>query len=308
MNAKREQILKQLRDAADEGIHSETFFQAMQEALRLRPAPHEALRQAMQKHWGEKQRKLPFSPEKEHLVREALSRIYSPSERARDSNHPVGAAANAIRAALPEFEPWQIDLSQVDLSEMARRLFGGKGQAFSFLQPPGLATESEGSYVTASRAWLIQDADGHLCTSYELIQKKASGKELKEQMHQGNKLSDILVLWIRSEALELRNVEDLLRRLADTIVPEKLVRFCPYDEPRYRAGLRMQLGDDPAPAAIGGVHTPWPGLPEGANFASVLIYLEPWAAARSGQAIELEDFSISDFFKNRRQQNSNEPP
>jgi hypothetical protein len=59
----------------------------------------------------------------------------------------------------------------------------------------------------------------------------------------------------------------------------------------------MQLGDNPIPAAIGGVHTPWPGLPEGASFASTLIYLESWAAAHSGQVIELMDFSPSDFFR-----------
>lgn len=304
MNAKREQILRQLKDAADEGLHSETFFQAMHQALRLRPVPHEMLRNVMQKHWAEKLKKLPMPPEKERKLREVLGRIYSPSERAQDPNHPVGAAANAIRAALPEFESWQIDLSQVDLSEAARRMFDGKGQAFSFLQPPGLTTGSEGSYITASRAWLVQDEDGRLCTTNELMQRITTSKKLKAQMHQGNKLSDTLLLWKRSEGLELRVIEDLLRHLSEVIVPEMPVRFCPYEEPRYRTGLRMQLGDNSIPAAIGGVHMPWPGLPEGADFASVLIYLEPWAATRSGQAIELEEFSLSVFSNSRKQQDS----
>ena len=299
MNAKREQILQQLKDAADEGIQSEAFFQAMRQALRLRPVPHEMLRKVMQKHWAEKLKKLPMSPGKERKLREALGRIYGPSQRAQDPNHPVGAVAKAIRAALPEFQEWQIDLSQVDLSEAARRMFEGKGQAFSFLQPPGLTTSSEGSYITASRAWLVQDEDGRLCTTSELMQRKATGKELKEQIHQGNTLSDTLFLWKRSEALELRDIEDLLRRLSGVIAPETPARFCAYEEPRYRTGLRMQLGDNPIPAAIGGVHTPWPELPEGASFASVLIYLEPWAAARSGQEIELEEFSLADFFGNK---------
>ena len=127
---------------------------------------------------------------------------------------------------------------------------------------------------------------------------------MNEQIHQGVKLSDTLTLWIRSEKLELRTIEDLLRRLSEMIVPEIPVRFCPYEELRYRVGLRMQLRDNPIPAAIGGVHIPWPGLPEGARFASILIYLEPWAASRSGQTIELEDFSISDLFNRRRQQDS----
>ncbi len=185
ISAKREQILRQLRDASEEGIQSETFFQAMRQALRLRPVPHEMLRKVMQKHWVEKLKKLPMPPEKERKLREALGRIYAPSQRAQDPNHPVGAAANAIRAALPEFKPWQIDLSRVDLSQAARRMFEGKGQAFSFLQPPCLATGSDGSYITASRAWLMQDEDGHLCTYYELMQRKTTGKELKAQIHQG---------------------------------------------------------------------------------------------------------------------------
>ncbi len=59
----------------------------------------------------------------------------------------------------------------------------------------------------------------------------------------------------------------------------------------------MQLGDDPVPAAIRGVQNPWPGLPDGINVASVLIYLEPWAAAQTGEAVELADFSPFDFMK-----------
>lgn len=304
MNAKREQILQQLKAAADEGIHSETFFQAMREAIRLRPAPHEMLRKVMQKHWAEKLKKLPMPPEKERKLREALGRIYGPSERARDPNHPVGETANAIRAALPEFNEWQIDLSQVDLSEMYRRMFEGKGQAFSFLKPPGLMTQSEGSYITASRAWLVKDEDGRFCTTAELMQRKTTGKEFKEQMQQKNKLSDTFFLWIRSETLDLRDIEDLLRRLSKAIIPETPIRFCSYEEPRYRTGLRMQLGDNPIPAAIGGVHTSRPGLAEGGHFASVVIYLEPWAAARSGQLIELDDFTMSDFFGDNKPRNA----
>jgi hypothetical protein len=277
----------------------------MRQAIRLRPVPHEMLRKIMQKHWAERLKKLPFSPEKERKLRETLGRIYSPSERARDPDHPVGAAAKAIRDALPDFKPWQIDLSQVDLSEAYRRMFEGKDQAFTFLLPPGLTTEPEGSYIKASRAWLMQDEDGSFCTSYELMQRKGTGKEFKEQIHQKNKVSDILFLMNkRSGTLELRIVEDLLRHLSEVITPETPVRFCPYEEPRYRTGLRMQLGDNPIPAAIGGVHTPWPGLPEGASFASILIYLEPWASARSGQVVELEDFTISDFFNNKTEEDS----
>ena len=241
-------------------------------------------------------------PEKEQKLREALDRIYGPSERARNPDHPVGETATAIRAALPEFQSWQIDLSQVDLSETYRRMFDGKGQAFAFLQPPDLTAESKGSYITSSRGWLVKDKDGRFCTSTELMQRKTTSKEFKEQIQQKNKLSDTLFLWMRSEMLDMHDIEELLRRLSKTITPEVPVRFCSYEDPRYRTGLRMQLSDNPIPAAIGGVHMPWPGLPEGGHFASVVIYLEPWSEARSGQVVELADFSMADFFDSRKKQ------
>ncbi|MHC4582641.1 MAG: RNA polymerase sigma factor, partial [Planctomycetota bacterium] len=52
MNEQREQILRQIRDAFDEGPNSEAFYQAMREALRLRPFPDELLRDLMRKHWA----------------------------------------------------------------------------------------------------------------------------------------------------------------------------------------------------------------------------------------------------------------
>ena len=176
MNAKREQILQQLKDASEEGIQSEAFFQAVRQALSLRPASNDLLRKIMQS----------------------------------------------------------------------------------------------------------KDTRGGMLS----------------QMKQGGRLSDSMsLLWKRTEPLELRAVEELLRRLSNEIVPNTPVSFCPYEEPRYRAGLRMQLGDDPVPAAIGGVQNPWPGLPDGINVASVVIYLEPWAAAQTGEAVELANFSLSDFMK-----------
>ena len=113
-------------------------------------------------------------PEQARKLRKALFRLYRPSEKAQAPHPPVAAAAKAIRAALPDFKPWQIDLSQVDLSQVARQMFDDKGQAFSFLRPPGFTTVSEGAYITGSRAWLIQDEDGRFCTYYELMQQKAS--------------------------------------------------------------------------------------------------------------------------------------
>jgi len=302
MNPKREKILQQLKNASKEGIRSEAFFQAMRQALRLRPVPNDLLRKVMQKHWAEKLKNKPMQPEKERMIREALSRIYSPSERARDPNHPVGAVANAIRAALPEFRQWQIDLSKVDISRLARHIFDGKGEAFSFLQPPDFAEGSQGSYISATHAWLIKDENGSVCTYFEIMQNKNSKDSMMAQMKQGARLSDAMcLLWKQAEPLELRTVEELLRRLSDAIIPNTLVSFCPYEEPRYRAALRMQLSDNPIPAAIGGVHNNWPGIPDRVDVATVLIYLEPWAAAQSGQTIELHEFSPFYFFDKKKE-------
>jgi RNA polymerase sigma factor (sigma-70 family) len=290
MNPQREQILKLLKDASNEGIHTEAFFQAMRQALRLRPVPDRIFKEVMQKHWAAKRTKMPISAEKEHQLRQKLSHIYTPSQRAQDPNHPLGAVANAIRAALPEFQPWQVDWSKVDVSQMVRDISEGNEKALSFLRPPSFTEGSQGSYISAMRTWLLQDEDGSVCTSYQLMQKKETLESLKMQIKQGKRLSDTLhLLWKKSESLELRAVEELLRHLSNVIVPKTPISFCPYEEPRYRAALRMQLGESPIPAAIGGVLNSWPGLSERVSVASVVIYLEPWAAVQSGQVVELAD-------------------
>ena len=300
MNQHREQILKQLKDAFAEGPNSEAFYQAIREVLRLRPFPDKMLREVMRKHWAPKFEKAAIDPEKDRMMREALSVAYSASERASDPNHPVGAVAGAIRAALPEYQLWQPDMSRIDLSQATRQMFEGKG----LTMPPNFAEDSSASYVTAMRAWLVEDSDGSVCTTSELMKKKATREEMHTQMSQGKKLSDALRLfWKRPEPVELRAVEDLLRRLSELLVPKTPVRFTTLDEPHYRAALRMQLADNPIPAAMGGVHNPHPlfGLSDEVSVASILICLEPWATAKSGRVIELADFSLLDFLENEEQ-------
>jgi hypothetical protein len=135
------------------------------------------------------------------------------------------------------------------------------------------------------------------------MQRKGTKQTLTAQMKQASCLSDCLCLsWKQSEPLELRAVEELLRRLSKAIAPKVAVHFLTYEEPRYRAALRLQLGDNPIPAAIGGVHNPWPGLPDGVSVASVLIYLEPWATAQTGQVVELTHFSPLSLFEDNKRQ------
>ena len=299
MNTKRQQILQQLKEASKGGIHSEAFFQAARQALRLRPVPNDLLKEIMLKHWAAKKEKLskPLSEEKERQIHESMIRLFAPSGNVKDPNHPVGMVANAIRAALPEFQQWQLDWSCVDIYKMLRDLSEGKEKALSFLQPPGFTEISEGSYISAKREWLVQDEDGSVCTGYELMQKKKSMEDMKTQIHQGKRLSDTLsLLWKKSESLELRAVEDLLRRLSNAIVPNTTVFINSCNEHHYRVALRMHLGDNPIPGAIGGVLASSLGLPDSFKVAAVTIYLEPWAQALSGQPIELtKDFSIMSF-------------
>ncbi len=200
----------------------------------------------------------------------------------------MGAAANAIRAALPEFRPWQVDLSQVDLSAATQRLFDNRAEALSYMLPPGFAEEPRGAFISGERALLIRDEDGAVLTMGELLGKKTTREAFTERMRAGGCMSDALcLLWKQPEPLELRAVEELLRRLSDQVTPGTPVQFRSYEEPRYRAALRMQFGDNPIPAAIGGVLNRWSILPEGVSVASVGIYLEPWASVRSGQDIGL---------------------
>jgi RNA polymerase sigma factor (sigma-70 family) len=204
IDPRREQILQQLRDAMNEGIHSEAFYQAMRRALRLRPVPRDMFRDFLQRRQTAKQAKGPMPPEKQQMLREAMGRIYAPSQRAQDLNHPVGAAAYAIRGALPQFRDWQVDMSEVDFSHAARQMLQGKG----FSMPPDFAEASEASYLSAMQAWLVQDEDGSVRTTYELMQNKGTKDALTAQMGQGSALSDALrLMWKRLQPLELREVE-----------------------------------------------------------------------------------------------------
>jgi hypothetical protein len=291
MNPEQEEILRRLREAADEGPDSEGFYQALREAFRLRPVPRDLMREIMHRRRAAREpAKGPMTPEKEQFLREALTRAYSPSERARNPDHPVGAAAQAIRAALPGFQPWDFDASQIDFIQMAKRLREDPERAFSFLSPPDFASDAPGAYVSATRALLIEDDDGSVVTICELMQKKETQDAFHARARQGARMSDILWLWWKQPPpLELRAVEERLRRLAETVVPGASVCFGPYEEPRYRAGLRMQIENNPIPAAIGGVLSFPPESSDKVHAASIMIYLEPWGAARSGQAIELAD-------------------
>ena len=290
MSYERERILQQLREAADEGLDSDAFYQVMRKAASFGPVPREMLGDIMKRHFEARMPKEGpvMTPEREEAVRRSLREYHDPSERARDRNHPVGATANAIREALRDFQAWQVDVSQIDLDGVARRMFDDRAHAMSYLLPPDFTREPRGAYITARRELLIEDEDASVVTMAELIARKTTQEAFRAQLKTGGCMSDTLgLLWKRLGPLDLQAVEELLRRLAERVVSETPVRFRPHEEPRYRAALHMQLGEGPIPAAIGGVHNRWSILPEGVQVASVTIYLEPWASIRSGQIVDL---------------------
>ncbi len=292
-NVHREQILKKVEDALSEGIDSEAFFLAMCRALSLRPAPNELFRKVMRKIYADKKEKFEtMSPEKEKKLQEVMTRIYNHSERAMNPNHPVGKVKNAIKAALSEFQLWQVDFYQANMSETLKSMYECGEKAYALLRPPGFAESPHAAYIYPVTAFLLQDEDGMFYTLYELMQKNDSLDAFKKKLHQGRCLSDTLsLLWKEPEIIELKAVEDLLRRLHQTIIPSVEIHFSPYEEPRFRAALRMQFGDNPIPAAIAGVLNPRSEIYGQGSIAAAVIYLEPWARAQSGQKIELSNFS-----------------
>jgi hypothetical protein len=94
-----------------------------------------------------------------------------------------------------------------------------------------------------------------------------------------------------AEPIELRSVQELLEQVTATVLPGATMRFVHYDEPRYRAALRLHIEDEVSPAAVGGVLAGWQGRPPGVDAAHVRFFLEPWATVQSGQAIDFDRFS-----------------
>ncbi|MCU0913332.1 MAG: hypothetical protein MUC88_02075 [Planctomycetes bacterium] len=84
-------------------------------------------------------------------------------------------------------------------------------------------------------------------------------------------------------------METLLRRLAEAVLAGVPVTFTAHRDFRYRAALRMQIGDIAIPGAAGGILNPLAGLPDDVELASVHLCLEAWASARSGEAIGLAE-------------------
>lgn len=104
-------------------------------------------------------------------------------------------------------------------------------------------------------------------------------------------VSDALdLIWMVAGALDLRAIHDVLERLVTVVMPGAAFRFSSFDEPRYRSGLQLQVGDVAVRAASGGVLGDWPGRPQHVGAAHVRLFLEPWATIRSGRTLDFEKF------------------
>lgn len=188
MNEEHERALRQLRETAKEGVESEAFYQVLRKVTEFGPVPREVMQEILEKRAtaaGVRDKTPQFSPEEEQRLRKALACHHEPSQRAKDPNHPVGAVADAIRAALPEFRPWQVDMSTVDLNRAAGQLREDRPGRISYLRPPDFADKQPASYLTAERDVLVKDADGSVLTIGELMQRKATREACTVQMKEG---------------------------------------------------------------------------------------------------------------------------
>jgi RNA polymerase sigma factor (sigma-70 family) len=282
MNNKREETLKLLRDYLEKGGDSDELRNIMRQAMTLRPVPYEILQKIMLKY-SPVAKKL-ADPEKrkkyETRVRKSMEIFGKPSQRVTDQNHPVRKAVLAIKSALPEFRERKIDTDKIAENIIQVHI----GDVGSWTMPPGYDEGIPGSFISFSKGLFFEKEDGTLCTMYE-----PGGPKNNEDFRRNGLVSDTLYLtWLNTDTIELHSIEEFLRDLCNKVVPDMQFYFTPYSEPRIYSGLRMQFENVTVPAATGGICSAWPGLPDGVSVASVQLYLEAWACAKSGHNIELK--------------------
>jgi len=161
------------------------------------------------------------------------------------------------------------------------------------LLPPGFAEGRSSAYLRLAGGILIVDENGNVCDTGEVLRECLSEETETRRLDQRTRLSDVIDLtWMETRPVELREVELQLRELAQKVVDGAAVRFSACEGLRYRAALRMHLGEYAKPVATGGVLQPWPGMLEGAGAVHVRIYLEAWASFMSGTEVEFRSFSF----------------
>jgi RNA polymerase sigma factor (sigma-70 family) len=282
MDAEREQIVQRLKDLLDNDGDARELHEAMRQALSLRPPPVELLDAVRKRLFSKAASDLKQDKRREQAFRTLMHRYHGPSQRAQDIDHPIGAAAQAIRAALPEFQEYQLDTAQVVQSML--------GEGKSVQLPPELAEGLPGSFLSVHRGMLMLRPDGSVLPMRELLAMKMSAQADEEKARMRPCLSDVVDLFVnRADGIELRAVEELLTYLVATVASGVSSRVLGYEYPHYRSALLLHFGDILLPAAFGGVLYRRPEMPANVGSARIRLYLESWATARTGQPFQPED-------------------
>jgi RNA polymerase sigma factor (sigma-70 family) len=290
MSGEREREIQRLRELFDKASNgeAEAVYQAFRAALALRPAPKDLLSDFMRRR-PECVRQPDEPGEFTAHVRETARHLCGSSDRASDPGHPVGRVAATIRRALPPFQEWTLDVAAAAAHVLSFSR-DDRDRLHSIL-PPGFAEGRPGAFLRASRGLLLAGEDGSVRTTYQLLQDSTDSAAFRAGLATA-RISDVLdFTWMVAKSIELRSVQELLEQLTATVLPGATMRFVHYDEPRYRAALRLHIEDEVSPAAVGGVLAGWQGRPPGVDAAHVRFFLEPWASAQSGQAIDFDRFS-----------------
>jgi len=286
MDPKRQRIVQELRELASDKGDRKKFGQIMSKAMWLRPMPYDLMRAALKRHSkvAEKMATPEGRTEMQKRMQAIIAYAGRPSARALDPDHAVGQVVGAIKRALPGFHQWIRDdslMAHTMLQVMS-------GEKITSDLPPGFAEGRPAAFYYLSKGSLFPAEDGSLHTFAGYMK----GRDMEAHagiMYKG-RFSDTMVLqWMQLETIELHAVEDMLTGLARGVVPQAATHISPYEEPRYRAALRLDLDTIPVPAALGGPLAPWPDMPEGFSMGLVQVFLEAWAWAQTGEALELEE-------------------
>ncbi len=285
LNVDRDQVLARFGEAIEGGASEEERHEVLREVLKLRPLPYEMVVEFLKKHSNiaKKLATAGGSQEVRERTREVMHYVGRGSHGTKDPRHPLGKTLCAIKAALPEFKEWQVDMDEAAASAF-RRMAGDDSHPNL---PPGFAEGKAGAYMYQTRGTLVRMKDGSMRTWHEVMQRTSTKEECSKAMKEGGCVCDVLALtWMKEGAIELREVEELLRRLAGAVAPKAKINFSPYEEPAYRSALRMEFAGITIPAAIGGLAEMSRGCPEGVSITRVQLNLEAWAAAHTGETVE----------------------
>lgn len=283
--SKRQEIIQKLEDLLHHKRDHKHVQEVIHQAMKLRPYPRDLMGKIFKQHVA-KQYDTPAK--REELARgmqKVVDVVAKPSSRAQDSTHPLGQIVKVIKQVAPDFEPWQSD-PKLAVQRMMH-VFSGHTRGLTQGLPPGIAKGEPCAYLYQTRSLFFKDHQGIWRSMMEMGQLQ---ERPNEDIWKTAGLSDMLVLqWIQLNSLDLHAVEQRLRNLVHAVVPDATFGLEPYNSPRYRSGLRLQFEGSTLPAVIGGVLEPWPDLPEHSRAGMLVLCLEAWASAQSGQDIPLDD-------------------